>query len=69
MWTWLGLTNRVGKAIIFCKSAVREASRMQKAMTGRVWTVRKRREGAAGVSSREAVSEGHPGAAPPKRPA
>ena len=36
------------------------------AMTGTVRAAHKRREGAVGVSSREAASEGHPGAAPPK---
>ena len=35
-------------------------------MTGRVRAARKRREGAAGVSSREAALEGHPGAVPLK---
>ena len=34
-------------------------------MTGKVRAAHKRREGAVGVSSREAASEGHPGAVPP----
>ena len=37
-----------------------------KAMTGTVRAAHKRREGAVGVSSREAASEGHPGAVPLK---
>ena len=46
--------------------APRRQVRVQRnAMTGKVRAAHKRREGAVGVSSREAASEGHPGAVLP----